>query len=256
MQRLHCGEFATFVAGEFASLRIAVNSRFMTQLTDEWFFQQILRGLKSHNFRWELHLRGIDWEHCDDKVKNMSVRVCVVRCLRLEYNNDNEVVLVNTIYTIGYQGVNIEEFIKYLKNNKIEVLADVRQRPYSRKAGFSKQALNIKLSEVGIAYKHFEALGCPVQIRDQYKVDANWSAYCESYNKFLVNESIILESLASFIKSFPCAIFCFEANANFCHRSLIAKSIALMHPELTINNLSFEKQPKKETPVQLRLCWS
>ena len=163
---------------------------------------------------------------------------------------------MNTIYTIGYQGVNIDEFVKCLKNNGIEILADVRQRPYSRKAGFSKQALSSRLSEVGIAYKHFEALGCPVQIRDQYKVDRDWFAYCRSYKKFLDNESVALESLSSYIKSFPCSLFCFEADANFCHRSLIAKSITLKHPELTVSNLSFEKPTKRETPVQLRLCWS
>ena len=173
----------------------------------------------------------------------------------LEYNADEEVVLLSVFYTIGYQGVSIDQFVRYLKNNNIGILADVRQRPYSRKAGFSKQALSNKLSNIGIVYKHFEALGCPVQIRDQYKVDGNWSAYCKSYKKFLANESIVLESLAAYIKSFPCAIFCFEADANYCHRSLIAESIALMHPELTVNNLSFEKT-KRETSVQLRLCWS
>ncbi len=65
---------------------------------------------------------------------------------------------MNTIYTIGYQGVNIDEFVKCLKNNGIEILADVRQRPYSRKAGFSKQALSSRLSEVGIAYASISKL--------------------------------------------------------------------------------------------------
>ena len=91
----------------------------------------------------------------------------------LEYNDDEEVVLLSVFYTIGYQGVSIDQFVRYLKNNNIGILADVRQRPYSRKAGFSKQALSNKLSNIGIVYKHFEALGCPVQIRDQYKVDGN-----------------------------------------------------------------------------------
>lgn len=163
---------------------------------------------------------------------------------------------MNTIYTIGYQGVDIDEFVICLKKNSIQVLADVRQRPFSRKAGFSQQALSNKLSDIGIAYKYFEALGCPEQIRDNYKIDGDWSAYCESYNKFLMNESFVLESLTSYIKNFPCAIFCFEADANYCHRSLIAKSITLMHPELAVSNLSFDKCSKKENLVQLQRCLS
>lgn len=164
---------------------------------------------------------------------------------------------MNTIYTIGYQGVSVDEFIQCLKKNNIQVLADVRQRPFSRKAGFSQQALRNILSNVDIAYKYFEALGCPEQIRDNYKMDGDWSAYCKRYNEFLKSESFALESLATYIKSFPCAIFCFEADAKCCHRSLIARSIALMHPELSVNNLSFEKCcSRKESSVQLRLCWS
>ena len=42
------------------------------------------------------------------------------------------------LFTIGYEGRNIEEFISHLKNFNIPRLIDVRKIPLFRKKGFSK----------------------------------------------------------------------------------------------------------------------
>lgn len=66
---------------------------------------------------------------------------------------------MNTVYTIGYEGTDIERFVQTLKAVGIEVLADVRAVALSRKKGFSKTALRNNLAEAGIEYIHLNALG-------------------------------------------------------------------------------------------------
>lgn len=163
---------------------------------------------------------------------------------------------MNTIYTIGYEGTTVAEFIKCLKNSDIEVVADVRQHPFSRKAGFSQKPLYESLSAENIVYKHFPALGCPEQIRDCYKEDKDWHCYCDKFNDFLSHSNFALESLASYLMNFKCAIFCFEADAHFCHRLLVANAIKELHPEMSIVNLRPKITVKRATPAQLSLFQS
>jgi len=40
--------------------------------------------------------------------------------------------MINTIYTIGYSGFVIDDFIQILKKYKISVVIDVRSNPYSQ----------------------------------------------------------------------------------------------------------------------------
>ena len=48
------------------------------------------------------------------------------------------------LFTIGYEGRNIEEFISHLKDFNIPRLIDVRKIPLSRKKGFNKKAMKVK----------------------------------------------------------------------------------------------------------------
>src|SRR4051812_41760789 len=64
------------------------------------------------------------------------------------------------IYTIGHSTRTYEDFLHLLKKNNIEVLADVRRFPGSRRyPHFSKENLERALPEDGIDYIHFEELG-------------------------------------------------------------------------------------------------
>ena len=47
----------------------------------------------------------------------------------------------NELFTIGYEGRNIGEFISHLKDFNITRLIDVRKIPLSRKKGFNKKPL-------------------------------------------------------------------------------------------------------------------
>jgi hypothetical protein len=71
--------------------------------------------------------------------------------VRLEFHqlNDREIV-VEKLFTIGYEGVELKDFITALKAAGATVLLDVRELPISRRRGFSKNALKAALAEAGI----------------------------------------------------------------------------------------------------------
>jgi uncharacterized protein (DUF488 family) len=73
---------------------------------------------------------------------------------------------MTTPYTIGYEGTDIDRFVETLKVNGVELLADVRALPLSRKEGFSRSKLRQRVESECIAYLHLEALGDPKEGRD------------------------------------------------------------------------------------------
>jgi len=54
------------------------------------------------------------------------------------------------LYTIDYEGADLNDFVTTLKDAKTNVLLDVQELPVSRRKGFSKTALNNALAEVGM----------------------------------------------------------------------------------------------------------
>src|SRR5215213_5559790 len=69
------------------------------------------------------------------------------------------------IFTIGYEGATVPEFLAALKDAGVERVIDVRALPLSRRPGFSKSPLRAALEEAGIEYVHLKALGTPADGR-------------------------------------------------------------------------------------------
>ncbi len=67
--------------------------------------------------------------------------------------------IVQTIFTIGYEGTDIDRFVATLVEVGIELLVDVRAVTVSRKKGFSKNGLRARLEAEGIQYVHLRGLG-------------------------------------------------------------------------------------------------
>jgi hypothetical protein len=82
------------------------------------------------------------------------------------------------IFTIGYEGTTVPEFIAALKGAGVERVIDVRALPLSRRPGFSKSALTAALQESGIEYLHLKALGTPAEGRAAARAGRHptWSA--------------------------------------------------------------------------------
>ncbi|MCF5052025.1 DUF488 family protein [Pseudomonas syringae] len=128
------------------------------------------------------------------------------------------------LYTAGYEGLSIDAFIARLKQAGIDKVLDVREYPLSRKKGFSKNAFAQCLAAEGIAYEHSRPLGCPKPIRKQYKEDGNWAAYAREFRVYIRTQASVLSELVSSAVEQRVCMVCYEADASFCHRSLIAEA--------------------------------
>lgn len=129
------------------------------------------------------------------------------------------------IFTIGYEGLSFEEFVSLLQQYEIDTVVDIRQLPLSRKPGFSKKAMAFNLQQSGIGYEHHAALGCPKDVRDQYKLDGSWQNYKIGFNAYLETQQLAIARLARIAKEHKYALLCFEADHNMCHRSLVARAV-------------------------------
>jgi uncharacterized protein (DUF488 family) len=129
------------------------------------------------------------------------------------------------IHTIGYEGIDIGRFLSLLRKHAIETVVDVRELPLSRKPGFSKKALADTLNLSGLEYVHLPDLGCPKPIRSRYRTDGNWKRYTEEFLKYLNTQDEALADLASLAAISNCALLCFEADCNYCHRSMVADAV-------------------------------
>jgi uncharacterized protein (DUF488 family) len=134
---------------------------------------------------------------------------------------------VSVVYTIGYEGTDIERFIQTLKYIGVTTLADVRAVALSRKKGFSKKALQARLLEEGIRYTHFVELGDPKPGRDAARA-GRYDAFRKIYLRHLerAESEAALQSLAAHVTNEPTCLLCFERDPSVCHRSLIANRLA------------------------------
>lgn len=132
-----------------------------------------------------------------------------------------------SLFTFGYEGLTLEAFITRLKETGIRTIIDVRELPLSRKKGFSKRAFAEALHGAGIAYAHMPALGCPKPIRNTYRADGDWSAYTRKFMAYLNQQSAAVAEVAKIARATSACLVCFEADFNYCHRSMVAR--AAMH---------------------------
>lgn len=130
-----------------------------------------------------------------------------------------------TVFTIGYEGLDIDAFMSLLAEHGIDTIVDVRELPLSRKPGFSKKALANILNISGREYVHMVDLGCPKLVRDRYREDGNWKRYTEGFLKYLKTQDDAIAELSALAATSNCALLCYEADSNFCHRSMVANAV-------------------------------
>lgn len=131
-----------------------------------------------------------------------------------------------TIWTIGYEQATLDAVIGALKGAGVEVLADVRALPLSRRPGFSKTALAGALAQAGIQYVHFKALGTPADGRaaarahDHPALERIYAGQLELPEAMAAGAQ--LHALASEKRV---ALLCYERAAHECHRTLLRKAM-------------------------------
>ena len=132
----------------------------------------------------------------------------------------------NTLWTIGHSNRELAEFLALLAPEKIEVIADVRRFPGSRRhPHFGCDALRVVLSDAEIKYVHFPDLGGRRSKRSDSSQNAGWRvAAFAAYADYMQTDQFVraFEQLANLAVQSRTAIMCAEALPWQCHRRLIA----------------------------------
>src|SRR5436853_1028101 len=131
------------------------------------------------------------------------------------------------IFTIGYEGTTVGEFVAALQQAGVERIIDVRALPLSRRPGFSKTALSGALAEAGIDYVHLKALGTPSEGRTAARAGRH-SDMAQIYAGQLELPEAMVQSaqMLELAGEKPSALLCMERDPARCHRTLLLKSVA------------------------------
>lgn len=131
-----------------------------------------------------------------------------------------------SIWTIGYEQATQAAVIAALRGAGIELLADIRYLPLSRRPGFSKSSLKAAAEEAGIAYRHFKQLGTPPEGRaaarrgDHPALERSYSGQLE-----LPEAMAQMAELRDLAQERRVALLCYERAAAACHRSLLYEAL-------------------------------
>jgi uncharacterized protein (DUF488 family) len=124
------------------------------------------------------------------------------------------------IYTIGYAGFSLPDFIEEIKARQITALIDVRSIPYSKAySDFNKENLNKTLRENNIIYrnyaKEFGARRSESELYTGSKVDFQKVAASEIFKNGI--EKIKAGASLGYVF----ALMCSERDPAFCHRAVL-----------------------------------
>lgn len=130
------------------------------------------------------------------------------------------------IFTIGYEAATQTEVIAALKAAGVELLADIRAVPLSRRPGFSKNILAAGLREAGIDYVGLKALGTPPAGREAARRGDHATLARIYAGQLDLPEAIVQgEQLRALAAERATALLCFERAPGGCHRSLLAETV-------------------------------
>lgn len=142
---------------------------------------------------------------------------------------DSDSDVTKQLFTIGYEGASIGDFVANLSSFPIDVLIDVRELPLSRKRGFSKSSLRSALDDQGIEYLHLKGLGDPkpgrIAAREGRYADFRriFSHHLQSSKaKEHLNEAIDVAANRTAV------LLCFEKDHQNCHRCMVADRMATL----------------------------
>jgi uncharacterized protein (DUF488 family) len=131
------------------------------------------------------------------------------------------------LFTIGYEGISLEEYLVRLLRNDVKLLVDVRNNPLSMKYGFSKTLLKRYCENLGIKYVHVPEVGIQSEQRQELNTQADYDKLFTVYrNQNLTKTTKAQTEILNLLKENKrIALTCFEANICQCHRKHLAEAI-------------------------------
>jgi uncharacterized protein (DUF488 family) len=138
-----------------------------------------------------------------------------------------------TISTVGHSTLSFEEFLELLKANRIELVADVRSYPGSRRfPHFNSEVLGVELANAGIGYELIKELGGRRRVKPDSQNTVWRNEAFRGYADYMETDGFRegIETLLELAREKRTAVMCAEAVWWRCHRSMIAdylKSIGI-----------------------------
>jgi len=131
------------------------------------------------------------------------------------------------LFTIGYEGISLEEYLNRLLKNDVKILVDVRNNPLSMKYGFSKSQLKRYCENLGIQYMHFPEVGIQAEQRQELNTQTDYDKLFAVYRKSNLTKTVPTQTvILNLLKQHKrIALTCFEANICQCHRKHLAEAI-------------------------------
>lgn len=146
------------------------------------------------------------------------------------------------LFTIGYEGVALEDYLKRLLLEDVHVLCDVRKNAFSQKYGFNKSQLENACKSVGIKYVHVPDLGIESDKRLNLRSQHDYDILFAEYDRTIIpqNQQALLYVYDLILQEERVALTCFEKDPKQCHRSRVAKALMDMADnQYTLNNITF-----------------
>jgi len=133
-----------------------------------------------------------------------------------------------SLFTIGYEGRDVNELVARLKAAGVSTLLDVRYRPQSRKRGFSRRALSAFCTGAGINYVHSRELGTPPEMMRTLGAGGYDAAAFAEYRRHLLDQHDALRHASQLVHAGGCCLLCYEQDAQTCHRRVVAEELGRM----------------------------
>ena len=131
-----------------------------------------------------------------------------------------------TLFTIGYEQATQAAVVSALREAGVEVLADVRYLPLSRRPGFSKSSLRAAVEEAGIGYVHLKHLGTPAEGRAAARRGDHAELARVYAGQLELPETLAqMAELRDLAEDKRVALLCYERDAGECHRALLADAL-------------------------------
>lgn len=129
-----------------------------------------------------------------------------------------------TIFTIGYEQATQAALVESLLAARVQILADIRYLPLSRRPGFSKSSLKAAVEGAGLGYRHFRHLGTPAEGRAAARRgDHAQLAFVYAGQLELPEAMAQMAELRDLALSQRVCLLCYERRAAECHRSLLVQ---------------------------------
>jgi uncharacterized protein (DUF488 family) len=143
--------------------------------------------------------------------------------------------VLSKIWTVGHSSRPLDEFLALLAQHRVEVLADVRRFPGSRRQPqYAQDALAASLARKRIRYCWLPALGGRRRARADSPNGAWRNASFRGYADHMASEEFAhgMDELLALAAGRRTAILCAEAPWWRCHRALIADQLCAVGIEV------------------------